>query len=213
MTLIRTLPPLFLAAFIAALTPDLRAAIPPAEKLLPSDTLFVVTAPDCSALRAALKKSPQWRLWNDPAMRPFHDRFDAQWQASFVGPLERELGLKLDDFTGLPQGQLTFAVTQNGWNATGEASPGVLLLLDTKGNSAQLKTNLAVLEKKWAEAGKSIRTETLRGIRFSVVPLSSNDLPAALTALLPQRTPVAESAKPDSPQPRAKSWLANSSPS
>jgi len=199
MILIRTLRPLFLAAFIAALTPDLRAAIPPAEKLLPTDTLLVVTAPDCSALRAALKKSPQWRLWNDPAMRPFHDRFDAQWQASFVGPLERELGLKLDDFTGLPQGQMTFAVTQNGWNATGDASPGVLLLLDTKGNSAQLKTNLAVLEKKWSEAGKSIRTETLRGIRFSVVPLSSNDLPAALTALLPQRTPVAESGKPASP--------------
>jgi hypothetical protein len=43
--------PFFLAAFAASLTisTPLRAAIPPAENLLPSDTLFILTVPDCNA--------------------------------------------------------------------------------------------------------------------------------------------------------------------
>ena len=52
--------PLFLAAFAASLTffSSLRAAIPPAENLLPADTLFLVTAPDFTAVSAAAKISP-----------------------------------------------------------------------------------------------------------------------------------------------------------
>jgi len=52
-------------------TTFLRAAIPPAENLLPSDTLFFLTIPDCAALRTAAHQSPQWQFWSDPAMRPF----------------------------------------------------------------------------------------------------------------------------------------------
>src|SRR5271170_6472479 len=121
---------------------SLRAAIPPAENLLPADTLFLVTAPDCAALRAALHQSPQWLLWNDPAMKPFHDKFMAKWDEKFVAPLERDLGVKLADFADLPQGQFTLAVTQNGWNGNDDKMPGILLLLDAKDKSDLLKTNL-----------------------------------------------------------------------
>src|SRR5471030_1265815 len=113
---------IFLAAFTASLTfaTSIRAAIPPAENLLPSDTLFLLTAPDCATFRAALHQSPQWLLWSDPAMKPFHDSFIAKWRESFVVPLERDLGVKLADFADLPQGQFTFAVTQNGWTGGGD---------------------------------------------------------------------------------------------
>ena len=40
-------------------------------------------------------------------MKPFHDKFMAKWNEEFVAPLERDLGVKLSDFTDLPQGQLT----------------------------------------------------------------------------------------------------------
>ena len=45
--------PIVLAAFAALLTiaATTRAAIPPAENLLPADTLFLFTIPDCAALR------------------------------------------------------------------------------------------------------------------------------------------------------------------
>ena len=128
-----------LAALLTLATP-VRAAIPPAENLLPSDTLLLITVPDFSALRAAGKQSPQWLLWNDPAMKPFRDKFMARWNEQFIAPLERDLGVKLSDFTDLPQGQLTFAVTQNGWTGGDDPLPGVLLLLDARGKSDLLKS-------------------------------------------------------------------------
>ena len=102
---------------------SLRAAIPPAENLLPSDTLFFLAIPDCAALRTAAHQSPQWLFWSDPAMKPFHDKFMAKLDESLAAPLEQALGLKMSDFADLPQGQLTFAVTQNGWTGGDDARP------------------------------------------------------------------------------------------
>ena len=178
-----------------------RAAIPPAENLLPADTLFVVSAPDFAAARAAVKQSPGWLFWNDPAMKPFHDKFMAGWNGQFIAPLEHDLGVTLDDYASLPQGQFTFAVTQNGWNGAEDSPPpGLILLLDARNRGGLLKTNLDTLRKKWTESGKSIHTETIRGIPFSVVALSSNDLPA-LAGIFPARPPVQELGKEPKPEP------------
>jgi len=188
-------------ALLLALATSVNAAIPAAETLLPSDTLLLISVPDFAALRAAGRQSPQWLFWNDPAMKPFHDKFMAAWNDKLVAPLEQDLGVKFSDFTDLPQGQLTFAVTQNGWNGGDNPAPGMLLLLDTKGKSDLLKTNLAALRKKWADAGKPMHNETIRGITFSVVPLSSNDVPATLAGILPGRQPVQELGKENKPPP------------
>jgi hypothetical protein len=166
------------------LTASLRAAIPPAESLLPADTLLLFTVPDCAALRTASHQSPQWLIWNDPAMKPFHDKFTAKWKETMVAPLEQSLGVKLADFADLPQGQFTMAITQSGWTGGDEPAPGLVLLIDTRDKSDLLKTTLAALQKKWRDAGKPIRAEDVRGISFSMVTISSNDVPA-LSGLLP----------------------------
>ena len=177
------------------------AAIPPAENLLPADTLLLVTAPDFAAVRTAAKQSPGWQLWNDPAMKPFHDKFMAKWNEQFIGSLEHDLGVKFDDYTSLLQGQLTFAITQDGWNGNDDSpEPGLILLLDARDKSSLLKTNLDTLRKKWTESGKSIHTETVRGIPFSVITLSSNDLPPTLAGLFPRRPPVQELGKESKPE-------------
>jgi hypothetical protein len=195
--------PICLAAFFASLTfsISIRAAIPPAENLLPSDTLFLLTAPDCDAFRAALHQSPQWLLWSDPAMKPFHDNFIAKWRESFVAPLERDLGVKLPDFVDLAQGQFTFAITQNGWNGTSDdKTPGFILLLDTKDKSNLLKTNIvAVLEKLNDSTKTLVHTERIRDISFYVVTLDSNAVPPSLASLFPQQQPVQELGKETKP--------------
>jgi hypothetical protein len=174
------------------------AAIPPAENLLPADTLAFFTVPDCNAFRAASRSSPQAMFWNDPAMRPFHDQFMARFNERFVAPLENDLGLKVADFLALPQGQVTLAVTVNGSNGHDDVPPGLLLLLDAKDKSALLKTNLATLTKKWTAAGRAIRTEKIHGLAFTVVPLTSNDF----SGILPQPAPVSEIGRP-APKPAA----------
>jgi hypothetical protein len=169
--------PVLLAGFLA-LTAS--AAVPSVEKLLPDDTLFMMTTPDYAKARAAYHSSSQTQLWDDPAMKPFKEKFMAKLGENLIQPLEKDLGVHLTDYTNLPQGQITFAVTQNGWPMTEGAQAGLLFLLDTKDKSSQLTKNLSDLRKKWLDAGKSLRTEKIRNIDFSVVPISDKDMPKTL---------------------------------
>ena len=187
----------FGAALIIALAhaPASHAAIPPAERLLPADTLLVVTAPDCTKLRTIYKKSPPAQLWNDPVMKPFRDKFIKKWKDEFVSPLERDLGVRFDDYGELLQGQLTFAVTLEGWSGQDDSAPAMLLLLDAKDKSDQLKKNLTELRKKWVDAGKAIKIEKIRDVEFSIVPLTTNDVPKTLRQFFPQRQEIQELGK------------------
>lgn len=156
------------------------AAIPSVEKLLPDDTLFMVTTPDFTKLRATYSSSPQSQFWDDPAMKPFRDGFMAKLQDQLIQPLEHDLGVHLSDYTNLPQGQITFAVTQNGWPVTSGQEPSMLLLLDAKDKSTQLMKNLSDLRKKWVESGKNLRTAKIRDTDFMVLPISEKDIPKTL---------------------------------
>ncbi len=191
---------LALCAAFLALVLSSGAAIPSAERLLPDDTLLVVTVPDVAKMREIYKASPQRQFWNDAAMKPFRDKFISKWQEELVKPLEHDLDVRFDDYINLPQGQLTFALTQNGWRTGEEQPPGLLLLLDTRDKSSQLKTNLANLRKKWVDAGKPIKTEKIRNIDFSVLPLSSNDIPKTLKKFFPQNPEVQELSSDDQPK-------------
>lgn len=170
----------------------LAAPIPAPEKLLPDDTLLLVTAPDFSKVRDIYARSPQSRFWNDPAMKPFKDSFIAKWTEEVAKPIERELDIRLDDYASLARGQVTFAITQNGWEGKGDSRPAWLLLIDAKEKSGVIKTNLARLRKKWVESGKTVRTEKIREFDFSILSLSSNDVPKALKQFLPQSAEVQE---------------------
>jgi hypothetical protein len=152
-------------------------------------------------LREVAGKSPQSQFWNDPAMKPFRDKFMAKWAEEFVQPLERDLGVKFDDYSALLQGQVTLAVTQEGWqgNEKDDGEPAVLFLLDAKDKSSLLKTNLMMLRKKWSAAGKPIKTEKIRDVEFSVVPLTTNDIPATLRKFFPQPQDVEELGKENQP--------------
>ena len=161
------------------------AAIPPAEDLLPSDTLLVFSVPDCSVLRATAQQSPQWMLWNDPAMKPFRDDFTAKWDQKFVAPMEESLGVKIGDYLPLLQGQLTFAITRNGWGGDdGNSAPAMVMLLDAKDKGDLLATNLAALKQGWIDSGKQVRTKMLEDIKFSVLALSSNT-PMPFSSFIP----------------------------
>ena len=172
------------AAFVLAGFPVF-AAIPPAEDLLPAETLAMVTVPDWSALHATTEQSPEWLLWNDPAMKPFRDDFTMKWRQKFIQPLENNLGIHVDDYLPLLQGQLTLAITRNGWDHTSDAMPAFLLLLDAKTKSDLLATNLAALKRQWIASGKPVQSQVLEGIKFTVVTLSSNASASISTTIPP----------------------------
>lgn len=108
----------------------------------------------------------------------------AKWDQKFVGPIERELGINIADYLPLLQGQLTFAITQNGWGQSPKTPPAMVLLLDAGDKGDLLATNLAALKQQWADSGKALRTETLEDIKFSVLALSSNS-PMPFASIFP----------------------------
>lgn len=173
-----------------------RAAIPAAEQLLPSDTLAVVSIPDYQALHTASQHSPQMMCWNSAEMTPFRQKFTAKITEALIGPVEKQLGVKLADFGALLQGQLTVAVTLNQWNGDTETAPGVILLLDARDQAALLQTNLDMLRQKLQAAARPPRKETLHGIEFSVVTLTTNGVPPSLANLVHQPQTVQEAGKP-----------------
>jgi len=179
--------------------------LPPAEKLLPPDTLAFLTVPDWTKAQAAFTNSTTGQLWADPAMKAFKDAFFDRFNAEKIQPLEKELGFQFTNFLNLARGQFTLGVVPNGWDGRSERQPGVLWLLDTKENSLQLKTNLAGLREQWMKSGRKMRTEKIRDVEFTVVIVDAQEINRSLPQFTPgPKTPGA----PDEPTAtRAVEWV------
>lgn len=180
----------FLLALIVGLPLRGWAVVPRAERLLPHDTVLMVTAPDSGQMRAAFRQSATGRLWCDPAMKPFADHARTKFQDELVTPLERELGINLVELSKLARGQVTFALTQDGWpEKKADATPGWVLLVDAQDQASQVQSNLAQLKACWVDAGKILRTESIRDREFMVLVIRSNDVPATLKKLFTPAPP------------------------
>ncbi len=186
----------FLALLIFSLSAG-AAAVPATEKLLPDDTLALLTTPDYAKARTAFGESAGFQLWRDPSMKPFTEKLANKLKNEFVEPLERELGVKFADYAELWQGQFTLAVVQNGWQGRDDKLPAWLLLMDSKDRSSQLKTNLADLKKKWADAGKKMKSDKIRDVEFTTLFISSDDLNKTLEKSLGDAKGKTTPATPD----------------
>jgi hypothetical protein len=185
-------PRLAVAGLTLALAFSAYAAVPVAEQILPDDTLAMISAPDCTKLRAASAESPMGQLWSDAALKPFREKFMAKLNDQFIEPLERELGVKLDEYAELAQGQFTLAVTANGWSGEKDTEPAAVLLIDSGTKRAELEKALATFRKKWTDSDRTLRTEEIRGVEFLAFKFSSNDVPATVKRLLPGASNVEE---------------------
>src|SRR6266540_3691312 len=161
------------------------AAVPPPEKLLPADTIGVITVPDYSKAAAAYSANATSQFWADPAMRPFREKLENKLKEEIIAPLERELGVRFADYNGLTQGQCTFAVVQNGWQGKEDQLPAWLFLIDAKDKTNELKSKLTDLRKKWTDGGKKIKTEKIRDVEFTTLVVSGQDLGKALEKSFP----------------------------
>lgn len=177
------------ALFLASALPRTPAQVPPAEQFLPDDLTAMATIPDWPKF-SSLQASSSWgRLWSDPALKAFREKFTTRFKESVTDPLERDLGIKFADYAELLQGQLTFALTPPP-EGSGDTF-GLLAVLDAKDKADVLTTRLADAKKRWTEAGREIRTEKLRETEFAVVTLAQKDVAALLARIIPGANPDA----------------------
>lgn len=158
--------PLAWLAAAAVLAQPAFAATPPAEKLLPADTLIVLTVPDWDKAAAAAKDFSLAQLWRDPAMKPFADKLSAKL-TEFVGQEAKDFGRDWEEFKPLISGQVTLAVIRNNWAGEPNTAPDFVALLDVKDKAKQLAAFIERCEKRDADAGKTIQRETIRGVKFA----------------------------------------------
>src|SRR5271165_4497659 len=122
---------LFAVAFLL-LGSGVSAALLPPEKLVPEDTVALVTTRDFHTLADALGKIPELGIWGDEALKPFKDKFLLHWQEDLAQPLERELQVNFAMLQDFRRGQCTFALTPNGADGRLDSGLNWLLMLEAK---------------------------------------------------------------------------------
>jgi len=131
-----------LLSLMGALAFTGRAAVTP-ESILPANTFALSTVPDVSAARVALNSAPLTRLWNDPSMARFTEKFSFAVEKNILEPLLIQGNFDINEYSSLLQGQLTFALTRE----VGEEIPGVIFILDSGKKFEALKEKLADLRE------------------------------------------------------------------
>ncbi len=172
-------------------------AVPPPDKLLPQDTLVMFTIPSVDESRKTTSNWPSVQLWQDPAMKAFRDKFTSKLKEKVIAPLEREFGVKLSDYTGLAQGQLTFAVSFDVAGAEAGTLPAFVLLMDTGDKAEQLEKNLNEVRNRWTDSGRPIRRQTLRDVQFSTFIFTKADLKNVLKKVFADEEEGAEEQESD----------------
>lgn len=140
----------------------LAAGFQPSETVFPDTTRAWLSISDPRGLRERFDRSNYGQMVADPAMKPFIDGVKEQISKNGRQRLEK-LGLTLEDFEGIPGGELAVAAI--------ESQPGQLatvLIVDTTGHEAAAK---ALVEKI---------TARLVERKSKVVPI--NGAPPQLTA-------------------------------
>jgi hypothetical protein len=152
------------AALFLFIVASARAAQPPAEQLLPAETILMFTVKDAEQATNDFWKSSFGRLWNDESMRATREKFNARWTNEVTGPFEKNFKLKLSDYLELLRGQITFALTRP---PDEDKGPGFVLIIDTKDKAELLKTRLGELQKKWTEGDRKLKTDKIRDVEFT----------------------------------------------
>ena len=173
----------------------LTAAVPTPDKLLPSEAFVVITVPDWAA--AQKNGAPIVQLWNDPALKPFKDKFSKKWTSDVVEPFEREFGIKFGDYSGLAQGQLTLALLEP---SDDPDRADYLFLMDSGDKADALKNNLANLKKSWVGKGKQIKTDKIRDAEFTTFIFQSDEFSKTVDQVFPD--PEEGFEKPQEPKPK-----------
>ena len=147
------------------------AAAPSSENLLPDTTKGYLCITDFGVLKEQWNKTQVGRLMNDPAMKPFADDLQRQFEER-LSDLHDRLGVSLDDLRGVPAGQVAVAMVQP---APDQAA--VVLLMDVTGRTDKAKAMLDKMGANFLRRKGVKKSETGDGVATTLyeVPRKEDD--------------------------------------
>ncbi len=155
------------------------------EKLLPSETILMFTTPDIDKTIQLSKQSPQGKFWSDPSIQAAKEKFISKWKAEVVEPLEKELGLKFSDYSGIASGQVTIAIPFSKFdNKQHPIDGGFVFLMESGVNKEKLAKSLTDTIQKYSQ-GHNVITNKIRDIDFYELEINSQDVSKIIEKIIP----------------------------
>jgi len=134
-----------------------QAQRPPAPKLLPEKTLATLRIVDTPQLLDRFRQTALGRIGQDEQVKPLVSSLYSGLQEAWK-QLEERVGLPLEEVLGIPQGEVCIAFA-----AQDEQRPGVVVILDVRDRTFQVRKLLERGEALLERRGGSKGTETIAG--------------------------------------------------
>jgi hypothetical protein len=154
-TLLSTLFVLVTATLIAS---PLYAARPTAARLLPENTVLMVSVPNVQELAQKFMNTNLGQMAQDPQMQPFIETLYGSL-GELVETVKDKVGLSLNEIVALPQGEITFAIVN-----AGERGPNVLFIFEA---GSQIDNARKLLKNALRDL-KVSREETIGEVKCSI---------------------------------------------
>jgi hypothetical protein len=150
----------------AVIVSDIRADLPKTAQLVPADTFLLVNIADFNGLMKKLEKIPLYRLYKDPAMRPFVENFTEK----LIKKLKQDNAVlkTILDANNLPSGKVAVATVLKG-NPDDAPEPTVLVISQWGRNITKMKDALDKSAQKSVEKGAGRTVEDYRDVNIVIL--------------------------------------------
>jgi len=154
-----------------------RSALPETAKLLPLDTALLINIENVSQLKGQFEKTDLFKLYKDPSMAAFVDKFKAGLKQRVVDS-HSELAAIVSDASMLPEGRAALALVLNEKTIDADQPP-VMFIAEWGDKAAQAKEMVEKIFAEGAEEGQASRqTQDYRG---TVITSTTGQSPGTLS--------------------------------
>ncbi len=140
-------------------------AVPPSEKLFPDTTRGFVSAPNAKKLTEQFNTTQLGKLLKDPVMKPFTEDLRRQFDERWSNVRDR-LGMTLDDFRGVPSGEVAVGLIQ-----VERDQVALALVCDVTGHKEQASALLQKVTATLTKQGAKKQTVDVAGAAALVFEL------------------------------------------
>jgi hypothetical protein len=147
--------------------------LPETAKLVPPETVLLVDIDDFSKLKKQFQETDYYKLYKDPAMKPFFDDIKNKWKQN----PEIKKNKVIELFTNadkLPDGKIALAVILNE-NFKDAKNPPFVFIIEWKQNINFVKEAADRIAKRAVEDGYHRKTENYRDVDITTIIRKSSD--------------------------------------
>jgi hypothetical protein len=166
---------LSLAVMLASLCASATGAdLPDTARLVPPETVLLVDIGDFTALTSQFEKTSLYKLYKEPAMKPFISDFQTKAGVK-IREADDELLRTLLTLDALPQGRLALGLVLN--EKTKDASdPPVLFIAQWGSAKAKVEQTVEKLVERTLDDGARAKTENYRGVPVKTILRESSEI-------------------------------------